>query len=232
LASAVPAAVPGHAPAWGVLAFETTGKLLIRTRAGVVRFDPDVGDEAAAGVPEWSSEVASADASARWIEAYDPCDGMPLRAMFELAGGSDDRDVALPVLPALSGRCVGSRGAPARVVPVAWGPAGLEAIVDDAPILFTNDLTRAAPLVTFVAQPFHPGSPRSPDGKAYVFATAAGLLVRGTAGDRMFRSSDIPGSYTEQLDCAVSSDTTHVACVNAGRVWVGTWDPPALAPSR
>jgi hypothetical protein len=231
-AAAVPIGPRGKAPSWGALAFEPSGKLLIRTRAGVVRFDADLGDEAAAGVPDWGAVVASPDGASRWVEAYDPCDGLPLRATFELAGGSDDRDIALPVLPALSGRCTGSRGAPARVIPIAWGSPGLEAIIEGAPIFFANDLTGAAPLTSFVDEPFTPGAPRSPDGKAYVIPTAAGLLVRTSAGDRLFRSSDIEGAYVDQRDCAVSSDTTHVACVNAGRVWAGTWDAPGGAKSR
>ena len=138
--AAVPMAPRPREVAWGALAFEPSGKLLVRTRAGVVRVDPDVGDESASGTAEWPSAVMSPDGAFRWIEAYDPCDGLPLHATFELASGSDERDIALPVPAPPSGRCAGSRGAPARVIPVAWGPSGLEAIVEGEPVLVSNDL--------------------------------------------------------------------------------------------
>jgi hypothetical protein len=224
--AAVPVAPRGHEPTWGALAFEPGGKLLVRTRAGVVRVDPDFGDEAAANVPDWDPRVVSPDGGARWIEAYDPCDGLPLRASFELASGDDNRDVALPVAPPLAGRCTGSRGAPTQAIPVAWGPAGLEAIVDDEPILMSSDLTRASLLATFLNQPMRPGAPRSPDGKTYVVATDVGFIVVGQGRARWLRGSELDGTFAEQRDCAISNDTTHVACVRAGRAWVGTWDAP------
>src|ERR1019366_7453389 len=91
--AAVPIEPKGHEPAWGSLAFEPDGKLLVKTLAGVVRGDPDQGDEAAAGGVDWKPGVASPHGALRWIEAYDPCDGLPLRATF--ATGDDVRDVAL-----------------------------------------------------------------------------------------------------------------------------------------
>src|SRR5581483_6229791 len=84
--AAVPAAPTGKAPSWGSLAFEAGGKLLVRTRAGIVRVDPDQGDEGSApDMPEWREAVTSPDGGMRWIETYDPCDGLPLRAAFEPA---------------------------------------------------------------------------------------------------------------------------------------------------
>jgi hypothetical protein len=222
--AAVPAEPHGHEPAWGPLAFEPGGKLLVRTAAGVVRVDPDQGDEAAAGGVDWKPGVTSPDGSLRWIEAYDPCDGLPLRASF--ATGDDMRDVALPVPPSLAGRCAGSRGAPARAIPIAWGPRGLEALVEGAPVLITNDLASASPLTAFLDQPAEKGSPRSPDGKTYVIPTSAGLLVRGVGGARLFRARELNDSYADQRGCVVSDDGTHVACERGDRAWVGAWDAP------
>jgi hypothetical protein len=222
--AAVPLAPRPREVAWGALAFEVSGKLLVRTRAGVVRVDPDQGDESSAGVPEWPAAVTSPDGALRWIEAYDPCDGLPLRATFELASGSDERDVALPVPAPPWNRCAGSRGAPVRAIPIAWGPHGLEAIVESEPILVPTDLSHAAPLAAFLGQPVTLGSPRSPDGKAVVVATALGFLVRGAARTRMLRGAELDGTYVEQRDCVVSDDGTHVACAREGRAWVGTWD--------
>jgi hypothetical protein len=224
--AAVPVVPRGHEVSWGALAFEPSGKLLVRTRAGPVRVDPDAGDESGAETAaDWKSAVTSPDGAMRWIEAYDPCDGVSLRATF--ASGDDMRDVALPVLPALGDRCSGSRGAPARVVPVAWGPAGLEAVVDDEILLLSPDLARASPLAAWVDQPAPRGGPLAPDGKTLVVPTVAGLVVaRGPSRARLLRAPELDGTYAEQRDCVVSADGARVACVRAGRAWVGTWDPP------
>jgi hypothetical protein len=224
--AAVPMESRGHEPAWGALAFEPGGQLLVRTAAGVVRVNADEGDEAAAGGVDWKPAVTSPDGSVRWIEAYDPCDGLPLRATFATGGGVDMRDVALPVPPPLAGRCAGSRGAPARVIPIAWGPRGLEAIVEGEPVLIGTDLANATPLTAFLDQPAARGSPRSPDGRSYVVPTSAGLLVRGPGGARLYRARELNDSYAEQRGCVVSDDETHVACLRGDRAWVGAWDVP------
>jgi hypothetical protein len=224
--AAVPIESRGHEPTWGALAFEPGGQLLVRTAAGVVRVNADQGDEAAAGGVDWKPGVTSPDGSVRWIEAYDPCDGLPLRATFATGGGDDMRDVALPVPPPLAGRCAGSRGAPARAIPVAWGPRGLEAIVEGDPVLIATDLASATPLAAFLDQPAERGSPRSPDGKSYVVPTSAGLLVRGATGARLYRARELNDSYADQRGCVVSDDQTHVACLRGDRAWVGAWDAP------
>jgi hypothetical protein len=224
-AAGVPLAPRGHEPAWGPLVFEPSGKLLIRTGAGVVRLDPDEGDEAAANVADWPVAVTSPDGAHKWIDAYDPCDGLPVHALFEMTHGENARGISLPVMPALGTRCAGSRSNPAKAIPIAWGPGGLEAIVEGQLILVSPDLASASPLANFLDQPRAPGAPRSPDGRAYVFSTEAGLLVRREGRSRLLRGSELDATYADQHDCTVSNDTTHVACVHAGQAWVGTWDP-------
>jgi hypothetical protein len=190
-----------------------------------VRVDPDAGDETAAdGVPDWKPALTSPDGSMRWIETYDPCDGLPLHATFAPIGGEDLHDVALPIAPSPGGRCAGSRGAPARVLPIAWGPAGIEAIVDGEPVLISPDLVHAATLTAFLAQPATLGAPRSPDGKTLVVPTGIGLLVLGAARPRLLRAPELDGTYADQHECAVSNDGAHVACIRNGKAWVGTWD--------
>jgi hypothetical protein len=224
--SAVPQSGKGHEPAWGPLAFESSGKLLVRTRAGVVRVDPDAGDEASADdVTAWPAAVTSPDGALHWIETYDACDGVALHATF--AGGDDMRDVALPVAPSLGDRCSGSRGAPARALAVAWGPGGLEALVEGQPLLVVPEASRASVLAAFPDAPSARGAPRSPDGKVLVVSTSVGLLVRGASRSRLLRAAELDGTWAEQRDCAVSNDGTHVACVRAGKAWVGAWDAPS-----
>ena len=223
--AAGPVVPRGHEPSWGSLAFEPSGKLLVRTRAGVVRVDPATGEGAAAdGAGAWKPAVTSPDGAARWIEAYDACDGVALRATFE--AGDDVKDVGLPVAPPLGVRCAGSRGAPATALPIAWGPAGLEAIVDGVPVLVASDLSRASTLAGPLASPVAPGGPRSPDGKTLVVPASSGLVVRGAARARRVGAPARDGTYAEQRDCTVSDDGTRVACVHAGRAWVGAWDAP------
>ena len=223
--AAVPAAPTGKGPAWGSLAFEPGGKLLVRTKAGIVRVDPDLGDEAAGPeMPDWKEGVSAPDGSWKWIETYDPCDGLPIRAAFEPASGDDLKEVALPVVAAIGGRCVGSRGAPARALPVAWGSGGLEAIVEGELVLVAPDLARVSTQATFLDQGVTPGAPRSPDGKTYVVATSTGLVVRGPGGkSKVYRAAELEGTYAEQRGCAVSGDGTHLACARAGKGWVGAW---------
>ncbi len=220
--AAVPMDTSGHEPAWGALAFEPSGKLLVRTRAGVVRVDPDAGDEVSADAVEWRSAVLSPDGAMRWIEAYDPCDGLALRATF--ASGDDLRDVPLPVAPPVGGRCTGSRGAPAVVFPVAWTTGGLEAIVDEVPVLIASDLSRASPLGAFLDRSAPLGAPLSRDGKTIVLPTHIGLLEKGPGRTRLLRASGLEGTFAEQHDCTSSNDGTHVACVHAGQAWVAAWD--------
>ncbi|MDP9036408.1 MAG: hypothetical protein M3O50_16530, partial [Myxococcota bacterium] len=225
--AAVPLLGRAHMPAWGALAFESSGKLLVHTRSGVVRVDPDAGDEQDAdGVSEWRTAVASPDGTMRWIETYDPCDGLPLHATFSPPSGDDLRDVVLPVAPQLGDHCDGARGAPARALAVAWGPAGLQAIVEGDPVLVSPDLVHASELAAFVDQPAVPGAPRSPDGRLLVVPTGAGLFVRGPEGARLLRASELDGTYAELRDCAVSNDGTHVGCIRDGKAWVGAWGAP------
>jgi hypothetical protein len=226
--ASVPRPEKGTSPAWGPLAFEPLGKLLVRTQAGVRRVDPDLGDEQDAdAVTSWPTAVASPDGSMVWIEAYDPCDGFALRATIAPTGDGDMHDVVLPVPPPLGGpRCSG-RGERARVLPIAWGPRGIEAIVDGEPVLVSPDFTRAHALAAMLDQPYTPGAPRSPNGKTLVVPTTLGLLVRRT-GERKRRacSPELDGTYAQQRGCTVNDDATRVACVHAGKAWVGTWDPP------
>ncbi len=229
--SAVPLLSRAHVPAWGALAFEPSGKLLVRTRSGVVRVDADAGDEQDAdGVAQWPTAVTSPDGAMRWIETYDPCDGLPLHATFAASNGEDLRDLVLPVSPQLADHCAGARGAPARALPVAWGPAGLQAIVEGDPVLVSPDLAHASALAAFLDQPAVAGAPRSPDGRLLVVPTGAGLLVRGPESARVLRASELEGTYGDLRDCAASNDGGHVACVRDGKpeakAWVGAWSLP------
>jgi hypothetical protein len=222
--AAVPDTSRSTTPAWGALAFESSGKLLVRTAAGVVRVDPDQGDESdASDQKTWGQAVVSPDGSQRFTEAFEPCDGGPLHATFASTadGTSDTTDILLPIASHTLSRCTNAKGTAAPVVPLASGNGGLEAIVAGEPILVTAG--HASRLVAALGQPTPRGSARSPDGKTLAYATSLGILVQGPTKSRLLRATTLDGTYGEQRDCTASDDGTHVACVRAGRAWVATF---------
>jgi hypothetical protein len=221
---AVPLSEHGRTVGWGALAFEPSGKLLVRTPAGVARVDPATGDESdATGVTSWKSEVLSPDGASRLASVVDPCDGFALHAIVTNAAGGDAKDILLPVAPRIGARCEGARGLPVRALPIAWGALGLEVIASGFPVLIAPDLSRSAPGAQPLAQPVTPGAPRSPDGKTLIVPTTEGILVLG-ARARLLRAKELVGAYNELYDCVVSDDATRVACVRGGRAFVGIWE--------
>ncbi len=224
--AAVPLVDRTRAPSWGPLAFETTGKLLVRTAAGVVRVDPELGDEnEARDVSPWGMPVLSPDGNQRFLEAYNACDGVALHATLSPTGDGDLTDVALPIAPRLGAKCATSKGSPAPVVALAWGAGGLEAIVAGEAVLIAPT-GRASPLRAMLGQPVSHGSARSPDGKSFAIPTSMGILVQGAGAStktRLLRGGELEGTYAEQRDCVVADDGAHVACVRAGRAWVATF---------
>lgn len=221
--AAVPAFERGRMPSWGALAFETSGKLLVRTAAGVARVDPVTGDEAdALDVRPWELGVTSPDGARRLLEAYDACDGVALHATLGPGTVQDLVDVALPIAPPLgASRCAGAKGEPVPATALAWGPGGLEAVLAGEPTLVT-DAGRASALHALLGQPYTLGAPRSPDGKTVVVPAGSGLVVWGPR-NRLLRAKELDGAYADQRDCAISDDATRAACVRAGRVWVGVF---------
>ncbi len=220
--AAVPQSSRSTAPAWGALAFEPSGKLLVRTAAGVVRVDPEQGDETdASDQKTWGEAVVSPDGSQRFTEAFEPCDGASLHATFTPTDGSDATDVLLPIASHTLSRCTNAKGTPAPVVPLANGLGGLEVIIAGEPILVTAG--HASLLRSALGQPTPHGSARSPDGKTFAFATSLGVLVQGPTKSRVLRQATLDGTYAEQRDCTASDDGTRVACVRAGKAWVATF---------
>jgi len=222
--AAVPQSSRGTAPAWGALAFEPSGKLLVRTAAGVVRVDPQNGDEAdAEGIAAWPTNVTSPDASQRFLEAYDACDGVSLHATFMTVDGGDLADVSLPIPPRIGARCSTAKGMPAPVVPLAWGPGGLEALVSGEAVLVVTASKTASVLRAPLGQITPKGSARSPDGKTLAYPSVLGVLVTSAQKSRLVRATDLDGTYAEQRDCTASDDGSRVACVRAGKAWVATF---------
>jgi hypothetical protein len=212
-------------PSWGALAFEPSGKLLVRGPSQVSRVDPDTGASSDAELPVWASQVLSPDGKSRWLEAYHGCEGVALRATFAPTGADAEmRDVLLPVAPALGSRCAGGRGEAAITVPIAWGPRGLEALVAGQPLLVRPDSSIATIMASPLGEmpPF--GSPRSAGGRAMAITTAQGVLVTTTRAAR-YRAPELE-PYAELQQCTTNDDASRLACVKrSGRVVVATFDP-------
>lgn len=212
----VPVDVPrdGH-PEWSPLAFEHSGKLLVRRGKGVMRIDPETGDGEPADMVAWKDEVLSPDGKNRWIEAYHACEGVALRATFAPTADGEMVDVVLPVPPRLGKACSGGRGEAASAVPIAWGPRGLEAIVAGQPLLIGTDPPRAIALSEFTDETPPPGSARSHCTKTMALARNDGVLVRGRpSADRwsLLRSSDLE-PYADVSRCTINDEGSRVACV-------------------
>ncbi len=218
-------AVRAAHPVWGALAFEASGKLLVRGPSRVTRIDPESGESADATPTSWSAEVLSPDGASRWLEAYHACDGVGLRATFAPTGeGGDMRDVLLPVAPPLGSRCGGGRGEAVRAVPIAWTTRGLEAFVAGQPVLMRPESLTALSVDVLSGEVSKWGSPRSVSGRAIAIATAQGVLVKTTKFAR-YKALELE-PYADLEQCTTNDDASRVACVNrSGRVVVAVFDP-------
>lgn len=214
LTAPVDASRGGH-PEWGPLAFEYTGKLLVRHGKSVMRVDPETGEGEPADVVAWRDEVVSPDGKSRWLEAYHACEGVALRATFAPTGEGEMNDVVLPIAPRLGKSCTGGRGEAASAVPIAWGPRGLEAIVAGQPLLIKHDPPSASLLGAFTDEIPPPGSPRSHSARFFALAMPSGVLVRGRAApDRwsLVRSPDLE-PYADVRRCTSNDDGSRLACI-------------------
>lgn len=227
LAFSLPAAKSPH-PAWGVLAFEPSGKLLVRGDSKVTRVDPSsYADEEATGVAPWPLQVIAPNQKSRWLEAYHACEGVAYRATFvSMAGDADLRDVLLPVVPPLGLKCTGSRGEPAVSLPLAWSSRGLEAMINGQAILLQPDTSQATLLATLLDEPPSLGSARSPNGKVMAIPSRTGIIVRQSNGKvTRFRAPELE-PYEDVRQCTISDDATHLACNRKGKLVVATYDAP------
>jgi hypothetical protein len=232
---AVPSTPAKGAPAWGALAFDKTGNLLVRTSTGVAQFGFPALDEQDTDASSWPWEVTLPGKDARLGAVVDACDAPYLAA--RVAGHDVPTGTALlplPMLPSFDGsRCADGRSAAWPLTPVAWGAQGLFAIVAGQPVLVPADVAgvgggRATGLspapASKVDGPWVAGSPRSPSGSFVVAPTRFGVLRRdestNTTTAALVRAKELEGLYTQLHECAVSNDGKRVACVRDGRIVV------------
>lgn len=213
--------VTGSHPSWAPIAFEPSGKLLVRHGSRVVRVDPETGEDAEAeGLPAWSSQVVSPDGKLRWLEAYHACEGVALRATFAPTGDGDMKDVLLPVAPGLGARCAGVRGEAATVQPIAWGARGVEAVVAGVPLLVKPEVSKAGVLAAFTDEVPPLGSPRSPNGRSLAVVTTRGVIVKSDV-TRLVRASAFE-PWANLRHCTVDDGVLRLACIVHGKVVVAS----------
>lgn len=217
------------APAWGALAFEASGKLLVRTATGVVRVDTTTYDEKEADdVASWPWEVALPGKDARISAVVDPCDAPNLAA--RVAGHDVPTGATLlplPMLPTMSpGRC-GGGSTSFSAVPVAWGPSGLYTLVAHEPVLIPATVTsptgsRATgtlpPPGARVEGAFVLGAPRSPNGAWLVVPTRFGVLRREEGIGTLVRVKELEGLYAALKECAIADAGAKLACIRDTKV--------------
>lgn len=212
--SAAVVAPKRHVPSWSPLAFTPKGELDVSTATRIVRVDPKSFEERDLEESPWTSGVLSADGETRLVEVYDACKGGPLRATFAPKEEGEPHDVEVPVEPALVPPCTSSRGEPAEVMPVGWGPRGLLFFAAGEPVLVDPKLTKATLLAEPIDGGWVRGGPRSPDGKTVALATSAGVIVRGPGGTLRVRG---PGFSDDVRNCTVNDDASALACLVGGR---------------
>lgn len=206
---------PAH-PSWGSLSFDPAGNLLVRTDGKVLSIDPESFEATETEESPWTTQVLSPDGKSRWLEAYHACEAVPERATLAPTGGDGDlRDVVLPVVPTFGTRCTGSRASSAKVLPIAWGPRGLEAIVSGVPVLIPDGAASASVLLAPLDQAPPRGSSRSPGGKVFAMPARDGVLVRGPKSVRVQARELEP--YESLRGCTVADDAAHLACEKDGK---------------
>jgi len=247
---AIPSTPSKGAPAWGALAFEKSGSLLVRTNTGVVRVDATTNDESEANdVTSWPWEVMWPGKDVRLGAVVDACEAPYLGA--RVAGHDVPTGAALlplPMLPPMStSRCPEGKSASWLATPVAWGPSGLYALVDHEPVIVPLELTTASGARSSGTVPapgsrvegaFVQGSPRSPNGAFLVTATRFGVVRRedATGGNAFVRAKELEGLYGSLRECTISDSGARLACIREGKAILidtttGSTGSPAPAPS-
>lgn len=221
-------AAKGPHPSWGALAFEPSGRLLVRSDVSVLRVDPSSDEREDTEIAPWPLLVVSPDGKSRWLEVYHACGGASLRATFVPTGGEGDvLDVALPILAPFAPRCDGRRGEPLRVLPLSWGARGLEAIVEGQPVLVERFGDPAGARATLLPalldeRTIALGAPRSPNGKGLAVPLVDAVFVRSDRGPARYRGAGLE-PYASLRSCVVSDDGASLACEKDGKVLVASF---------
>jgi len=209
-------------PAFGPIAFDGGGDLLIRTRERVIRVDHASFQESPIDAAvKWPARLAwpAGDAPSWTLAAVEErCDAPTLIARFEIGG--ERTDVPLPILtPA---RCVASSSVPVDLLGASTQGALLSirgelcAVPREAPPKpAAADVLGLAPGTAIEL-----GAARSPDGSVLALSTARGVLVATLKGQGRAASARLwtapPGDGA--VACVPANGAERIACAVKGAV--------------
>ena len=224
------------APAWGALAFDTSGKLLVRSTTEVVCVDTTTFAEVICDQPAWPWEVKLPAKDARLSAISDSCDAPSLSARFvghDVPTGATL--IPISILPNFAPSRCGSGGANTPAVPVAWTETGLFSLVAQEPVMIPALTRTALPLAAAskVTGPFVQGAPRSPSGNLLVVPTRFGIVRRddSTSKTTLVRVKDLEGLYQQLRECAIADGGYKLACVRETKVVIIDATPAASPPA-
>lgn len=225
-ATATPAPVDAKRPAWGSLAFENAGHLLLRTATAVVRLDAATLQESPAPeIPRWDEAFGSGAKSEAGAEPVlsalaQRCERPTLVAEISEGAGKD----APSVLPLPLATPVGSDGFPTPrcaalqslpLSPIDARGGRLWLALGTVPIEL--DVAKPVPAPGSVTLPTstserHLGSVRSPDGATLALPSTRGLVLRTGTTTRL-----VPSLTPDRATgCVPSNGGARVACLVGG----------------
>jgi len=206
-------------PAFGPLAFDRNGDLLVRGDDHVARVDRASFSENSIDAPmQWPTQLAWPADAPKWklIGVERRCDAPTLIAQFETPKGMIAAPLPVPVPP----RCQPSSRVSAEMLGSS-APGTLVSIGADIIALPSEDPPRPARAESLSAAsgvPIPLGSARSPDGSTVAIATTRGVFVakpKGagrSASGRLWTGLDTEGAHL----CVPSDDAARLACVIQG----------------
>ncbi|WP_437647168.1 hypothetical protein [Sorangium sp. So ce362] len=210
---------PTRPGAFGPLAFEASGALLVRTAQGVVRVDPAASTESATDIPPWPTAVRAGPAELVAVERR--CDAPTLLALFRSSPDAvGEMEVPLPLLRGQGPRARAGAASPERCAgterlpysPLAASEGGFDIALGAA--LVSIDLRAAAPASSALSFPLTTPAPqgaaRSPDGTTLAVPAAGGFLVATAGGAARLWSG---GDLAQATACAPANGGARVACV-------------------
>lgn len=201
-------------PRWVPMAFDQRGDLLVVTDGGLRRLgadgsESDIGAEG--GEASWGLPVTDST-GARWMGVVHSCDTNDLALALAGADGALASPVPTELLAARPGPCTpSSKAPPTALVPLAFKPGGVEALVAGAHVGPKTSFAEASMRLT------PRGTPRSPDGRWLAVASPIGVVVLSATRAELWRGEGIDGATLSE--CTAANDAKRVACLDgAGAV--------------
>jgi hypothetical protein len=189
-------------PRFSPLTYEEGGALLVQTSDGVVRVDPEgrVQDQSEAMDP-WPLAVG-VGAAPRWTGIAFPCERSEILLLESDPVGNPLPSKPTELVAPRPGPCRHTSALPTpNLTPIEWTESRQAGFIGGSLFGVTD--------VGQLSKPAQKGSPRSPNGKLLVTATATGIVLVGTTKPQLW---SVPEGAALS-DCVVNDGGTSVACV-------------------